>query len=312
MLVLGVPRSATTWTATVLGRTIGTAYVEEPDNHFRFGFAFRAKRRLGQGEFPFELQEEYGRLWDEAFHEPARDDSAVDERRRRLANAALGRADVARVSRALRGGRTTAALRAVDLVAVPQRRAPRRRSVVVKSVYAHLVAEALAARYGCAVVVMTRDPRAILSSWVQLRWLTHPRWEPLDALDARVRRVDGVELPPLPSTRLGRAAWVVGLLSLRLQQSLARNPTWRVAPHEELAARPVDAFQELAQAVGLEWGDDAAATLARLDAPGSGHELRRVAAQASTDWRDRLDAAQLEEIDGVLAGFPIRDWRTLR
>ena len=64
LLIVGVPRSGTTWTGRVLGRTEGAVYVNEPDG-FRDPFAFRVM--LARGENPIvgvgESASDYERLW---------------------------------------------------------------------------------------------------------------------------------------------------------------------------------------------------------------------------------------------------------
>jgi Sulfotransferase family len=314
VLVVGVPRSGTTWAATVLGQTGRAAYVEEPDNHFRFAFGYRAKRLLGQGEFPSPRDRgaaAYTELWDQAFTTRARPQRAVERWADRAANRVLAAEDVGRISGALRGGRPTLALRAAEALAVPRRPAGPAEHVVVKSVYAQLALEWIVERWPCSVVVVVRNPLAILSSWVQLRWLTHPTWEPLDALDPHLHTARS-GLPPAPPSRLARSAWLVGFLTHSLQSALAQHPEWHVVSHEALCARPVDRFRELADRVDLEWNAEAEATLVRLDRPGSGHDVARVAADADQAWRSRLDATQVEEIEAVLRQFPIGDWAALR
>jgi hypothetical protein len=48
VLVVGVPRSGTTWTARVLGAALGTRLVMEPDNEKISAPAILPKRRLGR------------------------------------------------------------------------------------------------------------------------------------------------------------------------------------------------------------------------------------------------------------------------
>ena len=81
-------------------------YLEEPDNHLRFAYAFRAKRRLGLGSYPALASDadaaaltDYEALWREAFS-PTRA-STADGYRRRVANRLLTAAGSRRISAAL-------------------------------------------------------------------------------------------------------------------------------------------------------------------------------------------------------------------
>src|SRR3954447_17188165 len=69
VLLVGLPRSGTTWTTATLKRTEGVVDIQEPDNHAHTPCAMRAKR--GLGTFPYlEAGDEapaYERLWQLAF-----------------------------------------------------------------------------------------------------------------------------------------------------------------------------------------------------------------------------------------------------
>src|SRR5680860_595121 len=68
LLIVGVPRSGTTWTGRVLGHTEGVAYVNEPDG-FRDPFAFGVM--VARGENPIlaagDAAADCERLWSGAF-----------------------------------------------------------------------------------------------------------------------------------------------------------------------------------------------------------------------------------------------------
>ncbi|MBM3674640.1 MAG: hypothetical protein FJW88_06730, partial [Actinobacteria bacterium] len=67
-LLVGVPRSGTSWTGTALGLTAGTRYVDEPDG-FRDAFAFRVMMRRGENPVldPADPAPDYEQLWSGAF-----------------------------------------------------------------------------------------------------------------------------------------------------------------------------------------------------------------------------------------------------
>src|SRR5215216_3657697 len=73
VLVIGLPRSGTTWIASTLAQTGNAALVSEPDNHYNVPFALRAKRRLPGGFHPALSPADeaplFEALWREAFGE---------------------------------------------------------------------------------------------------------------------------------------------------------------------------------------------------------------------------------------------------
>lgn len=311
LLVVGVPRSGTTWVANVLARAAGASYLEEPDNHFRFAHAFAAKRRLGMREYPLLAPGETGartewleRLWRRAFT-PA-PVGAVSRARRRAANRLVRVAGARTVSNTLAGAPRPPSLRAAETLAVPETAAPGG-CLVVKSVYAPLCAEWVAGAHDVEVAVVIRNPLNVLSSWIALDWLDPDGPEALSTLDPAA-----VELlrsrfgaPPPPPGALPRATWLIGMLTCALEDAAARNPSWRRVEHEQLCAAPHDAFPSLAAGVRLPWSARGDALLDAENRPGRGYETARVAAELRDAWRARLDEEQVREIRAVLDALPL-------
>ena len=312
VLVVGVPRSGTTWVAKMLATASAGRYLEEPDNHFRFAHAFRAKHRLGTREYPCPAErsnppgtDAYDRLWRSAFsQEPA---ARTWHRRRRFANAVVSRADSRRVSAALaRSSIRDPDLVLADRIAVPERPAGSG-PLVVKSVYAALAAEWIASRHDVRVVAVLRNPLNVVSSWVALDWLPPSGPDALSTLepafaDELARRY---EVPPPGRSALARAAWLLGALTCALDDAARRNPAWARVVHEELCLAPGEGYPRVAERVGLRWTEAGDRALEAGNRPGRGYETARVAADAPEAWRDRLDEAQVTEIRRVLERLPL-------
>ncbi|HEV7863396.1 MAG TPA: hypothetical protein VGR20_11865, partial [Acidimicrobiia bacterium] len=118
-------------------------------------------------------------------------------------------------------------------------------------------------------------------------------------------------LPWLPvvepgATPLQRLAWQVGVFICALEAAVERNPEWRLVSHEELCRDPAAGFKSLCADLGVPWTDEAAGFLADCDRPGRGLETRRVTAEQPSNWTRQLTAAQVDEVIGVLSGFPDR------
>lgn len=314
VLVVGVPRSGTTWVAEVLAAGGGATYLEEPDNHFRFGFAFRAKRSLGRREYPLlcpdsagDAVEDYARLWSEAFA-PTPKEAGIADLRRRAANRLIRAAGSSLISGVLaQESRRSAVLEAAAALAVPERAVGGTEHLVVKSVYAPLAVEWIAARWPTEVVVVQRNPLNVLSSWIGLGWLDPGAPEALATLDpAAVRelseRFDVAEPPDRP---LARAAWLIGILSCALEDSVRKAPSWHVVRHEELCADPHEAFAALSRGAGLGWSQPGDRLLRTMNRPGEGYETARLAGELHDAWRRRLDDDQVAEIRTVLERFPL-------
>jgi Sulfotransferase family len=315
ILVVGIPRSGSTWVARVLASTKGATYLEEPDNHLTYPFAFRAKHNL-RGCFyttlgPHDEAPEYERLWREALrlHDgPVAPVSSTARRSlasliwRSVPNREIRRAFIDRKA-------VTGRLRLVERLAVPER-ASMSPHLVVKSVHAPLSVEWIAARFPVRVVVVLRDLLNIVSSWVQLRWLAGGGDDVLESLDpaTRDRLATEHDIPPplRDASPLARGAWLLGMLGLALEDAAAKHPEWVVVRHEELCRAPNESFREAAVRSGLEWTVEADRTLANLNRPGSGTEVHRVASELPDVWRSRLAPQHLSELEPLLERFRLK------
>jgi hypothetical protein len=311
VLVVGVPRSGTTWVGRVLAAALETKLLDEPDNHFVAPYAFRAKRRLAQGSYPrLRIGDEapqYESLWRYAFALKTRTASRISFRaRRRLSRDLLQREQPDHVNRTLtRKQRPHAGLRAAELLAVPEQ--PQRQSdtVVVKSVYAALSLEWITALCTPRVVVVLRNPLNVLSSWLELNWLRNDALETLarpmtEELAARYK----APLPLEDWSRIERAAWLSGALTSVLADLGDEPGTRTVVTHELLCRDPRQGFRAVVDGFGLEWDPQADRLLAELNRPGRGYEVTRIAEQLEDVWRARLSPEQVSEARSVLEHFP--------
>jgi hypothetical protein len=309
ILVVGVMRAGKSTVAEALGRLDGVEVVEEPDNPRSRPFAIRVKRRLGQRYFPSfapgEPAPEYELLWRHAFGAPpstARPYSIRERVQRRLAWKLLLGAGGDDVLRAVSGAGAAPLgwrLRVAAALAIPER--PQRPSDhVVVTASEPLSAEWVADRLDAAVVVVVRDPLAVLSSWAQLDWLGGAGHDMLDKLDARAAAAGaeavGVPLPRAGSPPLVRAAWLAGLLTWHLRGAARRNPACHAVIFEQLTAQPLERLREVAEALGLTWRDDAANPV-RARTPGP-------AGEGPDDVRPEPSAEELVEARALLDEFP--------
>ena len=309
ILVVGVMRSGKSTVASALGRLEGVEVVEEPDNPLSRPFAFRVKRGLGQRYRPLlspgEQAPEYELLWQHAFGAAsagARRFSTRERAQRRVAWKLLldagGKAVLPAVS-GVPGAPVGWRLHVVRWLAVPER--PQRTTPhVLVTANEPLAAEWVAEQLDAAVVVVVRDPLAVLSSWAQLGWLGRTGHDMLDGLDPRAAAAGaeavGVPVPAPGSRPFVRAAWLAGLLTWHLRAAAQRNPAWKVVSFQQLTEQPVERLRELAEALGLTWRDGAADGLfARLPAS-PWEELDAVRPQPGAD--------ELAEARALLATFP--------
>jgi len=335
VLVVGVPRSGTTWVGRALGSMPGVAYVNEPDDEVGGGFepgeerrvlgsALRAKRNLSRfpALSPEEAAPEYERLWNAAFTIPERRSPPTDLARRArrrawraVVNGRTGRHQIDEWLVARRWPRSALLRAGLACLAVPRTPSSGSRHVVAKSICCQFSMEWIQTRWHPRVLVVRRHPLNVLASWRDLGWLDE-RASRLHGYtlheSSTVRNLVGPSMgvPPLPpgATPLAQAVWHIGLLSTVLEDGVRRNPAWVVTTHEHLCTDPSTRLSEVSSALSLPWGEAGHRYLERSNRPGSGGELRRVASQQADSWRRRLTPDQVEEANDMLGRFPIDAW----
>lgn len=303
LLLVGPPRSGSTWVEQVLGCTANAHAIHEPDNEATDPFAFRAKTVLGR--YPVLTEDdpapsEYAELWEHAF---AGQIHGPDPRW--LAARVLLKHGRTNVKASYRDHRPlTAGLRVMKALAAPPSHRRGVHQVIVKSVHAPLSIEWIARRFAPEIVIIRRNPFNIVASYAQLGWLD-------SRLDAHPGLRDGVagfswvpSLDPAASP-LSRVTWQVGLFTSALELAARRHPGWHVVSHEALCRDPEGGFRTLCDEVGLGWTPEATAFLSASNRPGEGLVTNRVAAEQPDRWRRRLTPEQADEVADVLSRFPV-------
>lgn len=304
VLLVGSPRSGSTWVGEVLSHAGGAYFVHEPDNETQHPFAVRAKAELGRWPVLDERDgapADYETLWDLAF-------AGITHRRSPVWAAGkllLKGADKGELRRAFSPeGRFSPRLRAVRALARTPARPSPAGTVVVKSVHAPLALEWIAGRWNPRVLLVRRHPLNVIASWGDLGWGglridRHPLVE-----ERYVRPLGITPLEP-GCSHLAVVTWQVALFTVALQAAAERHPEWQVVSHERLCADPEEGFAAVCVALNLGWGDDGRRFLAASNRPGTGTTTFRVAGEQPERWRQRLDASQVRDVLRVLDGFPL-------
>jgi hypothetical protein len=299
VLIVGLPRSGTSWIGNALGRAPGAAYVHEPDGDHD-PFAFRARR----GSFitptlrPGDSAPDLERLWEGVFAGGRRPAS----RRDRLAWRLYRDSPVDERWDAWLTGKVSPGLRLVSALAVPRVGVPGTDHVVAKSVRAEWHVEWLAQRFGPVVVVVERHPFNVLASWSELGFGKDPR--ALTGLGRASREHWGVPEPKPDAPLIERQAFVYGVGASALREAAARHPDWICVRHDVLCIDPLVSVRSLVADTGLTWGDATEQYLVESDRDGSGYRTQRRSREQPQRWRDRLSPAQIEASQAVLAQFP--------
>jgi hypothetical protein len=306
VVIVGVPRSGTSWTMRALGHADRATTILEPDSEDKWPAAIHAKHRLGRYPVlrPGDQAPAYRRLWSWAL------DGADEPPRSVLARHILGPGAEDRI---YDGRLDPVTWLASTLARDPGRRrstgrpdgAPR---IVAKSIHAQLAIEWIAGQFDIDVVLLLRHPANVLASWMEIN-LKDSHYSTLEHHpDIRARYVEPWGVPPPGPDPVERMSWMIALLLAAIEDVSTRHPDWPIRTHEQLCADPAGEFRRLSADVGLVWGERAEDFLVQHNTPGSGFAVKRVASELPDSWRRRLDDHQVATLRRVLGWFPVTRW----
>jgi Sulfotransferase family len=306
IVIVGVPRSGTSWTMQALGKAEGALKVLEPDSEDKWPAAIHAKRKLGRYPvlLPGDRAAAYKALWSWTFA------GARETRRSVLARHILGPGAEDRIyDRRLDPVTWIASTLARDpsthQATKDGTRSPR---VVAKSIHAQLSIEWIAAEFDVDVLVLLRHPASVLASWMEVG-LKDSRYSTLENHPViRERFIEPWGVPRPGPDPVERMSWMIGLLIAALEEAYSRHPEWHLRTHEQLCSDPAAEFEQLYADLGLTWGEAPADFLLRHNTEGSGFMVKRIASELPDSWKSRLDDKQLATLRSVLDLFPISTW----
>ncbi len=307
VLVVGLPRSGTSWTGRVVGKADGAAFVHEPDGD-HVPYAIRAKRGYGRHidlDADTELPE-YERLWAGAFEGGDRFPSL----RSRIAERLFETATLAQRSAARRNESIPVRLRAALVLSEPSGAVAGAQHVVVKTVHSALSVEWITRRFNPRVLIVERDPRNVLASWMELGMGGDKRENV--QLAHYAMRTWGLAAPAGDAPKIVVRAFVFGVLASALRAAAQRHPDWVVASHEDLCIEPRARFAALLGEFGLTFGEEAERYLETSDRAGEGFRTQRVARDQPEKWRERLSTEDVKMLCGELERFPFPLVRDIR
>jgi hypothetical protein len=272
VFVVGLPRTGTTWIASVLAATAGTAYFHEPFNY----------RNVPESA-PFAMR--YLRTGD-----PAPEFAAYCQRC--FSGHQRHRAVISRQSKW-------------------RRRLPFSFGrILVKDVHSLFALDWIDRQFGPRIVMVLRHPMAFADSWQRMagdnseaaidRLLSQPALldDYLRPFESHLRSMNDFW------SRIG-AYW--GACYYVVLQQQRNHPKWVVVRHEDFFEDTTVRFRELCARVDLEWTARTEQYLLNSNASDSGelYVPQRILSNEKDKWRKALSAEQVEAVTRGAAPFNI-------
>jgi hypothetical protein len=327
LLVIGVPRSGTSWVENILGLAHGVEGIFEPDNEKTslLGYCFKKSYLRFPVLAATDTHPVYTHLWRIAYYAP----QAALMSRSPLTRLLMARKHslekwVRTKERIISNGSGTSPagplrltakvlcryLRAMKLDAASTRENRRRQTTrLVKSVHGVLCPEWIAATIGVDhVVVVLRSPFAVIDSWKRMHIYDAVRSGCLQK--KLVEKVFGMEnyVKEESSSNLNNMATQLAIMYRFLEDALSSNPGWITVHHEDFCTDPTAKFCALYDRVGLPFDDRIINGIDTRNQQGSGFRTQRVASKEIGKWRNRFCASEMDEIRGIFRDADLAHW----
>jgi hypothetical protein len=288
ILILGLPRSGTTFIAEVLGWTTNTQLILEPDNEKTSFLARKFKNKISR--FPTDHESEndlsYQKLWTLA------SSSSLSPilSRGLLTKILLGK-DV-EISIAKKEQQPHKSNSKGTLVSFIFNLFPSNKTLVLKSVHAVLNAEWLVSYLKPdKIIIPTRHPLAILASWRRMK------------MPDSLRRADEAvcwaqkhfnfsaqfDFTHPDIQRSCQFLWFEWSLS----KLFGKENVIQVV-HEEICVNIVSGFKKVYQHCGFDWTSSVEKKVLELNKPGQGYSTKRLASAEANKWKKDFDEKETE------------------
>jgi len=322
VLVVGIPRSGTTWVGRVFSQTDNCVYFQEPDNEKESPIAFTLKRKLHR--FPYikdgNCTTEYYQLWKTVYDGkrlPDRLHNALfkycipNSNSYDMEKEIAGKCGLINETRecwfeeeSLSDGKNRfkkyCALKKLNFIyrffslrldGYPKKK----EQLIVKSVHAVLSLPWICKNFNFQVVLVIRHPLNVLSSYLKLKMPDSMR-----NILIQENIIDDYFLPYLSVIRsanrnIEKIALQIGLLYKILEMQASIHPEWIIISHEELCKNPTNGFIKLFDKLNLKWSNRVEKFLDSRNKPGDGFEINRIAIKEIDKWRRLLTQEQVNE-----------------
>lgn len=308
ILVVGVPRSGTTWTANVLAQAPNTWMLHEPDNEKINFLSFLWKRNYHRMPYIREDSDEpvFKAFWDHVFNRTfLPSNTALNHSLLHLTGFSKKRLEeqIATKCRILtKNDGASNFYSSPDLLTTTLSRFSlahyynKYRMRIIKSVHSGLALSFISSHFKPRIVVLFRHPAAVVASCLRMqladgnrRVFTQTKLEE----DYLQPYMSDIKVLDDPVTAMGLQ---VAIFYHIWEKQLLDNPDWISISHEALCHNPEGTFRQLYDSLDLEWTSQVSNYLRQHDVEGTGYETRREASTEIDKWTREISTERIKSI----------------
>jgi hypothetical protein len=327
ILIVGLPRSGTTWVGEVFSSARNTNYIFEPDNEGLSPLAWLCKRDMHR--FPYlaakDESTDYHHLWRTTMYGTGwtwlANNALSMFLRKRFAEveAHIGdKSGYVYVDRSMhRVGEKR--LRAYRLEEHPvlaflvrqliTRRAlhHRNRRTIVKSVHATLSADWISSHFPVQMVFVLRNAYSLYASYKRMkipdgfRNLLSQEILQRDSSQYHLKRAFMVEKDePI--------VFQIMLMYKIIESQISAHPEWTLISHDRLCMVPHVGYRQAFESLGLEWSNETDIRIDALNKSGKGFDPKRVSDQQPFKWKSEINSGEQTMIEKWIDVFGLNSF----
>lgn len=329
VLIVGLPRSGTTWVGEVLSSASRIRYLFEPDNEGLSPLAWFHKRELHR--FPYltvgNESISYYRLWRAILNGPAGTwiaNNAMGLYLRRKPSemeASIGmKCGYVYIDRAMhRVGKGGEKVRhpekrpllefLVRRVASIEHSPSRKNRVIVKSVHASLSLDWISNHFPVKIIFVVRNPYSLYASYKRMKMPDSFR----NLMFQNSLQRDYLNFMPksnrsFMTSRKEPIAFQIALMYKIIEKQILSHPEWMMISHDRLCIAPQEGYRRIFEKQELVWGGATDMTIESLNKSGKGFAPKRVADQQPFKWKTELSVDEQAMIDKWTNVFELKDF----
>lgn len=300
VLVVGVPRSGSTWTARVLSQAPNTVYIHEPDNEFNNILGCHAKKKLSR--FPYlkatSMDRSYYNLWKNVFY------SGIITNSKTINMILYGFSELFKITIGYQILPLYRNSRSNDntLLSRHKRRFQNwHQSVrfpirIVKSVHAGFALPFISRHFDPEIVIIFRHPANIAASYLKLNMPDRDRMLYRDhqmVRDYLAPYISNIQKLHEPLELIGLQ---IGIFYYIWEQQIKINTSWQTLTHELLCLDSTDQFKKIYKRLNLKWTDNVKVFIQKNNQPGRGFQTQRILLEEPEKWKLKLSRKQIQQI----------------